>query len=70
MPVWREARAEHIARATRMVCGQAECSVGEAILLLRAHAELRSGDLEETAVAVLERRIRFGPRRTKVPYAS
>ena len=31
---------------------------------------LRSGDLEETAVAVLERRIRFGPRRTRVSHAN
>jgi hypothetical protein len=29
--------------------------------LLRAHAELTGGDLEETAVAVLAHRIRFRP---------
>ncbi len=64
MSTWWETRSQRVSQAAAIVCVQAECSFGEALAMLKAHAELTDGDLEETALAVLVRRVRFAPSET------
>ena len=61
MSTWWETRTARVSQAAATVSVHAECTVGEAVALLRAHAEATGCDLEEAAGSVLEQRIRFRP---------
>jgi hypothetical protein len=45
-----------------MVAAQAVCDLDEAILRMQEHGVRTGRTLEEVATAVVERRIRFGPK--------
>jgi ANTAR domain len=49
-----------VAQASGMVSAQAECSPDTALRLMKEHAEATDISLTDIAVAVLERRTRFG----------
>lgn len=49
-----------IAQAQGMVCVQAQCTLPEALALMRDRATITHQTLDEIADAVLDRTIRFG----------
>jgi hypothetical protein len=57
--IWWEERTARVSRATGMTSEQADCSLTVALLLLKHRAEELGLDLEDTALAVVERRARF-----------
>jgi hypothetical protein len=59
MSTWWEQRNARVSQAARIVSTQAQCSRGQAIALLRKQAEQTGADLEDTALAVVARRISF-----------
>jgi hypothetical protein len=58
-PVWWEARAAKVSRAAEIVAAEADCSMDSALLLLKRRANAMRTDLEDIAVAVVTRRVRF-----------
>ena len=58
-PNWWEERAAKLSQAADIVSAQANCSVDAALLLLKRRASATSCDLEEIAVSVITRRVRF-----------
>jgi hypothetical protein len=60
--VWWEQRAATLSRATGIVSEQADCSLDDALLLLKRRASATSRDLEDMAVAIVTREVRFFPR--------
>lgn len=50
-----------VSQASGMVSVQAECTVGEALALMKERALASGETLLEVAEATVERRIRFGP---------
>ncbi len=52
---------DDVARAVGVVVAQAGCSPSEALAVLLAAAEAAGLTIEATAVAVIERRVRFHP---------
>jgi len=58
------AREDHdpkVSQASGMVSVQAECTVAEALVLMKERAQVTGVSLTEIANATLERDIRFGP---------
>jgi AmiR/NasT family two-component response regulator len=53
-------QSAQVSQAQGMVSVQAECSMPEALTMLRERAMLMGQTLDQIAVAVVERRIRFG----------
>ena len=53
-----------VSQASGMVSVQADCSVGEALELLKERARASGQSLEELAEQIVERRIRFESRQT------
>ena len=54
------AHSARVTQASGMVSVQAECSVDDALVLMRDRATVQGQTLDEIAEAVLDRRIRFG----------
>jgi hypothetical protein len=52
-------RNRHVTNAQGMVAGQMDCTLDEALQLMKARAHATNLSLEEVAIAVIERRIRF-----------
>jgi hypothetical protein len=52
-------RVAVIAQAMGMISVQVHCSVDDALLLMQARAQSSGWDLEQVAIVVVERRIRF-----------
>jgi hypothetical protein len=50
-----------VSQASGMVSVQAECTVGEALVLMKDRAVVSGESLLEIAEATVDRRIRFGP---------
>jgi ANTAR domain len=50
-----------VSQASGMVSVQAQCSVDEALVMLKERAQVSGQTLAEVAAATVERRIRFGP---------
>lgn len=59
MAAWEEL-TYRVAQAQSMVAAQTECTMDEALAIMRERAEVQYQTLIEIADAVLERRIRFG----------
>jgi hypothetical protein len=59
--VWWEQRAATLARAAGIVSEQADCSPDDALLMLKKTASATSRDLEDMAVAIVTREVRFYP---------
>lgn len=59
--VWWEQRAATLGKAADIVSEQVECSADDALLLLKQSARATSRDLEDIAVAVVTREVRFYP---------
>jgi hypothetical protein len=51
-----------VRQAAGIVAAEADCSAGQAVVLLRERAEEAGTDLEDTALAVVARRISFAAR--------
>ncbi len=60
MAAW-QAIGDHVAQAQGMVSVQADCTMGEALLLMVAYAQDRQQSVEDVAEDVLGRRVRFEP---------
>ena len=59
MPTWEEV-FYRVAGAQGMVSAQAECSLGDALVLMCERAQVEHRTLSQVATAVLDRAIRFG----------
>ena len=59
MSTWWEERQARVREAAGIVAAEADCSAGQAVVLLRERAEETGTDLEDTALAVVARRISF-----------
>jgi hypothetical protein len=59
-----EESTARVSQASGMVSVQADCTVGEALELLKERARVSGQSLEALAEAVVERRIRFESRQT------
>ena len=57
----REDEEPKVSQASGMVSVQADCTVAEALALMKERASVTGQSLTDIAVATLERRIRFGP---------
>jgi hypothetical protein len=55
-------RSDRVHQAVGMISVQAECSIDDALERLEKAAQMMSQTLEQIAVAVIERRMRFGAR--------
>ena len=55
-----DVRSNRVALAAGMVSAQAECTIDEALLRMQERASRRYQTLEEVAVDVVARRVRFG----------
>jgi hypothetical protein len=60
MPIWA-LRSDSVIQAAGMVSVQAHCTPEDAVRLMEERAQVSGQSREEIAVAVVERRIRFGP---------
>jgi ANTAR domain len=60
MPIDDELSAQ-VSQAVGMVSVQAECTVDEALLLMKERAQVSGIPLLDVAEATIEHRIRFGP---------
>jgi hypothetical protein len=56
----QEQRSPRVAQASRMVAVQAGCTVAEAVVLMETRAVSTHTTLEQIAIAVVDREIRFG----------
>lgn len=56
---WDEERWASVREALRVICGQAGCSMDEALVLLRDTAEASDESLETVAAMVLSGEVRF-----------
>jgi hypothetical protein len=56
----RSIETAHLSQATGMVCAQATCTPLAALILMEARAGAQDCPLEEIAVSVVDRKIRFG----------
>jgi hypothetical protein len=57
----RDDRNPVVSQASGMVSVQAECTVGEALVLMKERAQVSGESLLAIAEATVDRRIRFGP---------
>jgi len=57
----REEREPSVSQASGMVSVQAECTVDEALVLMKERALVTGRSLLDVAHATLDRSIRFGP---------
>jgi AmiR/NasT family two-component response regulator len=54
-----DSRSNRIGRAVGIVSAQTNCTVDEALLYMQERARRASRTLEEIAIAVVDRRVRF-----------
>ncbi|MGZ4690801.1 MAG: ANTAR domain-containing protein [Acidimicrobiia bacterium] len=60
MPTWDEPSAQ-VSRATGVISVQADCSVDEALVLMKAYAQRTGQSLLDVAEATNAHRVRFEP---------